>query len=73
MPETLLEFNLAPLTSRRDIDMLGLLNRVILNDAPVQSSKYIYRSSRVRMHVRGWAHLVDRHSHHFFLFGRLKV
>ena len=61
--EALLEFNLAPLSSRRDIDMLGLLHRVILNDAPVQFSKYIYRSSNVQAHVRGWAHRVDRHSH----------
>ena len=61
--EALLEFNLAPLKSRRDMDMLGLLHRVILNDAPVQFPKYIYRSSGTQLYFRGWAYRVDNHSH----------
>ena len=58
--EALHDFNLAPLSSRRDISMLGLLHRIILKDAPVQFPKYIYKASSAR---RGWAFTATRHTH----------
>ena len=60
--ETLLDFNLAPLRSRRDISMLGLLHRIVLKDAPVQFSKYVYGTS-THSRSRGWAVQFDRHNH----------
>ena len=60
----LLRFNmqLGLLSSRRDISMLGLLHRIILKDAPVQFSKYIYRASESSAR-RGWAFTAIRHTH----------
>ena len=40
-------FSLAPLRARRDIAMLGLIHRVILNEAPPVFQEYIYLSSSV--------------------------
>lgn len=40
----LFEFSLAPLRSRRDIAMLGLIHRVSLNEAPSVFNEFIYAS-----------------------------
>jgi hypothetical protein len=40
----LCEFALAPLVSRRDIAMMGLIHKVVLGLAPVQFSKYFWRA-----------------------------
>ena len=40
--EALSEYNLAHLSSRRDISMLGLIHRVVLGKAPSQFSKFFY-------------------------------
>ena len=60
--EALFDFNLAPLKSRRDISMLRLLHRIVLKDAPVQFSKYVYVTT-TNNRSRGWAVQFDRHSH----------
>ena len=53
--------NLAPLSTRRDISMLGLIHKVVLGLAPHQLSEFI-RPATV-MHVcRGWAFNFPRHS-----------
>ena len=38
--DALLHFNLAPLSVRRDIAMLGIIHRCVLGDGPPQFSKY---------------------------------
>ena len=44
--EALARFNLAPLTARRDISMLGLLHRIVLGKAPLQFSKHVCKATR---------------------------
>ena len=47
----LLEFNLAPLSMRRDIAMLGIIHRAALGDGPTQFREYFYRNaSGLRVH-----------------------
>ena len=63
--EALLDYNLAPLTSRRDISMMGLLHRIVLGDAPEQFNKYI-RLQSAAAYPRGWAFRIPRHNCQLF-------
>lgn len=57
--DALLEHNLAPLCARRDIAMLGLLHKVVLNKAPPQFSEYIFLELS-RNNPRGWRNAKQR-------------
>ena len=47
----LLDFNLAPLSMRRDIAMLGILHRAAIGDGPVQFREHFYRKTgSLRLH-----------------------
>ena len=59
--EAFVQFNLAPLSLRRDISMLGLLHRIVLSEAPPQFSQFIYPASS-REFLRGWAYTFSRHN-----------
>ena len=59
--EALLDYNLAPLCTRRDISMLGLVHRVSMGVAPTQFSRFIHPVRHGVMN-RGWACNVDRHT-----------
>ena len=59
--EAFTNFNLAPLSVRRDISMLGLLHRVVLGEAPAQFKDYIF-PVRPRDYPRGWADVFNRHN-----------
>ena len=39
--EALMEFNLAPLSTRRDIAMLGLIHRTVLRKGPEQFQQFL--------------------------------
>ena len=56
----LCDYNLAPLCTRRDISMMGLLHRVTLGDAPVQFRSFIY-PAKPGAQNRGWAYTFERH------------
>ena len=57
----LVDHNLAPLSSRRGISMLGLIHRIVLGKAPPQFHSYIY-PARGSGHSRGWAFSYARHT-----------
>ena len=46
--EALMEFNLAPLTTRRDVAMLGLIHRAALKKGPEQFHELFYEERRVK-------------------------
>ena len=51
--ESLLEFNLAPLQTRRDIAMLGLIHRSVIGEGPHQFQKHFIREGlNARPHGR---------------------
>ena len=50
----LLDFNLAPLSARRDISMLGLLHRIAWLDAPSPLTQ-LFPRSKSTLHSFGWA------------------
>jgi hypothetical protein len=56
----LCDYNLAPLSTRRDISMMGLLQRVSLGIAPAQFNHFIYAASPGAQ-SRGWAFTFLRH------------
>ena len=55
-------FNLAPLSSRRDIAMLGLIHRVVLGFAPEQFSDYIRPARAMLNRPREWRSPGSRHN-----------
>ena len=59
--DALLDYSLAPLCSRRDISILGLVHRVSLGSAPPQFRHFIY-PARHNEWNRGWAYNVERHT-----------
>ena len=59
--EALLEYNLPPLSSRRDMSGLSLIHRVVLGIAPPQFSKLLYPAHEHYLQ-RGWAFRISRHS-----------
>jgi hypothetical protein len=69
----LMKFNLAPLATRRDIAMLGLIHRTVLRKGPHHFREHFQREATpppgvTRHHGR---HLVDpRHSHQGRIIGR---
>ena len=61
-PETaLLQHNLSPLQTRRDIAMLGLIFRAAKGTAPTQFERFFHIAPPERVQ-RGWAYRVDRHA-----------
>jgi hypothetical protein len=62
--EALLELNLAPLSTRRDIAMLGLLHRISSGKAPPQFSKFIFPGSSLHF-PRDLRHQAGRHNRQF--------
>ena len=58
--EALLEYNLPPLSSRRDMSGLSLIHRVVLGIAPPQFSKLLYPAHEHYLQ-RGWAFRISRH------------
>ena len=56
----LLDFNLAPLCTRRDVSMLGFLHRFALGLAPAEFGQFIKRKS-VSTYNRGWAVKCELH------------
>ena len=69
--DALLHFNLAPLSSRRDMAMLGLIHRTVLNKGPPHFKKFFYleissrqlpaRSAQRIHHRRVHEHVDGRH------------
>jgi hypothetical protein len=59
--EAVEKYSLAPLKTRRDIAMLGLIHRVVLGDAPPQFSEYIRPATFVSF-PRGLRHACGRHT-----------
>ena len=57
----LLRYNLAPLATRRDVSMLGLIHRIVLRLAPPEYDQYIKPASDVSFQ-RGWAFSAVRHN-----------
>ena len=49
--ESLIEFRLAPLSTRRDMGMLGVIHRSVLGEGPLQFSKYFVQKAP---HGRPW-------------------
>lgn len=60
--ETLSEYNLSPLRNRRDINMLGLINRNVLGKNPFRLSKLIH-AAWDKSSVCGCAYQFDWHNH----------
>ena len=57
----LIKFNLAPLSTRRDISALGLMHRVVLGLAPPQLTEF-FRSANAAQLGRGWAYNFQWHN-----------
>ena len=63
--KALLTYHLAPLQTRRDIAMLGLLYR-IANDLAPQQFKDLIKPAGSVAYPRGWAHTMTRHEQQMF-------
>ena len=59
--DALVHFNLAPLETRRDISMLGIIHRAALGKGPVGFTRFFYSAEKPAF-PRGLRH-VGRHSH----------
>ena len=59
--DALMHFNLAPLSCRRDITMLGLMHQVVLGESPRQFGEY-FLPLQAGSFARGWAQSGERHS-----------
>ncbi len=65
--DALLQYNLAPLSTRRDIAMLGLIHRTVLGKGPPQFSRFFFLEPlpvrRVSTRSRSRAHFRRIHEH----------
>jgi hypothetical protein len=59
--DAILRHNLAPLSTRRDIAMLGLLHRITIGSAPPQFSELVFPSRSSSSAPRYWRHRHGRH------------